>query len=245
MKKVAVFIVFSLLIISISKAQKVIGFGAQFRSYTTDGKLVKTNNSNVVTHEIADPGLELFCRLNLSECMGIKIGITPISHNYISTVSTEKGQKSISWGILSPQLPIGFYYKRPSVVGKLYFFMESDIMFIPSESTSASQTNDELNVYFETKQTNDWGTNFTFQPGFGYTFSRRIRIELGLYMAYQIFGDIQVQNKYKYVNSLGNEVTETDEIKDNKHFDFSNRYTFSLIYMFTKKEKPNSVKPRL
>jgi len=242
MKSILIFAL-SILIISNSWAQKTVGVEIQLNLYPNNMDKIKTDNDQCVNYAIKNPGSGLFARLDLSENFGLKVGLNGSSTSFQTTLSTFSGPKSVEWGTSSPNIPIGFYLKKPNVIGRVYGILDFQLMLITKKDKTYNNENDkEAEIYYESHQKRDWGCRIDFAPGIGYTFSKRSRIEFSFIMKSRYYGQTEVTNNFEIINTQGKYEIVTDKVskQDGQQSKIGLDFCFAIkyVFMFKKRDKP-------
>jgi len=233
----------SLFIFSTSIAQKGISFGIQINSSptVTDTTLV-SSNPNCVTHALKTPNNALFCRFDLTEKIGIKIGVASRTRSYLTTVLTDIGPKSVQWSTNTILVPLGFYYTKTAENGRYYVLFDFDGIVLPKGKKTTS-TFEEKQLSFQSNQSTDWGAIVNYTPRFGINVSPRSKIELSMCLDFQFYGQKHIDNNFQVEKWNGNKEFVYDELKNTptKNFDFTFYYGLSYVYKFPIKVKSKTV----
>ena len=245
MNKIFLFSMLSFLLVKTSNAQQTIGFGIKVKTNSVhNGDSIESSNRQCNTHVIFSNTPTLFCRYDINKNMGIKIGFYRRNRDYITTFTTISGAKSVFCPIGQMQIPISFYIKKPSVVGKFYAMFDFEGMLITKKNRKFDYTTVEkpgVDIPFYSQQNRDWGGIFTFSPGCGYTISRRSRIELCFEIEVQFYGKNRIENTYLVKNeNETNDVIIDKIVETPMNRDFNWYLAASYVYMIVKKEKKTS-----
>lgn len=235
-----------LFFVNISNAQHVLGFGITVKTNLSNSRdTVETSNYQYRTYTYTENYPILFCRYDLNSNFGLKIGITRRGSSYNTYLPVMSGVKAVGWSTTGIYVPIGFYLKTTPVVGKFYMIFNCDAMLITKKNktfdyTSLEKYKDE-EIPFYSQQKRDWGAVLTFLHGFGYTISKRSRVEMVLGVESQFYGHSQIDNTYYVSNKDYSTDIVTDKIsKKSKNIDLNYYFAASYVYMFVKKEKKTS-----
>lgn len=244
MKSIILFAL-SIFIFTNSWAQKTLGVEIQLNMNYNNMDKLKTDNNQCVSYANKNPGAGLLARLDLSENFGLKVGLNNSSTSFQTTLSTISGPKSVKWGTSNPNVPLGFYIKKPNVIGRVYGILDFQLMLITKKNITYNNENDkEADIYYESHQKRDWGCRIDFAPGIGYTFSKRSRIEFSLIFNTRFYGQTDITNNFEIINTQGKYEIVTDKLskKDEPaEFNFDNYFAIKYVFMFKKRDKPATV----
>jgi hypothetical protein len=229
---------FYLFIITHTFAQKGINIGIQLNGSPSsiDTKKIESSNNLCITHALNSQSSELFCRIDITNEMGFKIGITPKNRAYLTTMTTDSGLKSVYWSTRTIVVPIGFYY-NPTSTHLYYVLFGIDGMLIPKNSTIQSSS-DDVEIPFHSHQTTDWGGILNGTSRLGFHFTPKSSLELSINFDFQINGRKQVTNSYLIPTKHGIKEMITDQIlQKNPNVDLYFYYAITYVYKFTLKSK--------
>lgn len=238
MKKTLLIIL--ILKISMVFSQSNSGIGVSYNYNKCDFRKAETTNNLCATQYKDFQSPSLFYRLDLSEKVGFQLEYYCLQTQFLSTVLTYYGLKTVNWSSYDHILPIGIYLKKPSVVGKPYAKMAMNVILFPKYDESFNTGDSYGNeLHFQTKQHNNWGFGFNLSGGIGYTISNHFRIELEPVIVLKFNGQKEITNSYDITNEKGKDETIIEEVrrKNASNFNVDAYITFSLVFMLQRKAK--------
>jgi len=225
---------------SVVLSQSNSGIGVSFNYKKSDSRKAETTNDLCATHYTDLQSPALFYRLDISEKVGFQLEYYRLQTQYLTTVLTYYGLRTVNWSSYNHILPIGIYLKKPSVVGKPYAIMAMNVILFPQYDESFNTGDSYGNeLHFQTKQHSNWGMGFNLSGGIGYTISNHFRIELEPVMLFKFNGQKDITNSYNIINEKGKDETIVDEVKrkNASNFNFDAYLKFSLVFMLQRKAK--------